>query len=159
MRATCDAVTSRIGPRVSRRRRLEMPLLPDRIRLAQPRRDLSVDVGRDRQSKVMHVIARRDCFDPPKALVLEPPWEHDVPVDPPRARRHLRERHPHLEGDSRLLRQHRDRPTGLDRTNERVEEPADLWRLSTKVCVELVARARVRLVAVRELAAATCTTP
>src|SRR5713101_4297796 len=71
----------------------EVLLLSDRVRLAQPGDEFRVDLLGPRDAEDVHVVARRDGVDAAEARVLEPPRQHDVPVEPALPRRHLRERH------------------------------------------------------------------
>src|SRR5262249_37988316 len=92
--------------------------------------------------------------------VLEPAREHDVTVEPGLPRCDLRERHPHLERDPGLLGQHAHRPDRADGRNDLAVDRPDRLRLAAEVVRERVpGPARVRLIAVREPAAARRTTP
>jgi hypothetical protein len=64
-----------------------------------------------------------------------------------------------VERDPRFLGQDFDRPDRTYRSHNGVEESADLRRLPLEVMLEIVTAARVRLIAVRELAAASLASP
>lgn len=91
--------------------------------------------------------------------MIQPAREHDVSIEPRAARRHLRKGHANVEGDAGLFGKDLDRADVLDRGDDGVKERTDLRRLSREVMREIVAPACVRLIAVRELAAASLATP
>jgi hypothetical protein len=83
---------------------------------------------------VVDVIAGRERLDLPDRGMLEAAREHDVTVQPPPPRRDLRERHPHLKGDARLLGKHDHRPDRLDRRPHLLEQRANLGGFPSKWC-------------------------
>lgn len=109
--------------------------------------------------KVVHVVARRNRLDPPKAWMLQPPREDDMTVHPLCARCDLRERHARLKGDSRLLRKHLNRPTSLDCSDDRVKQLTDRRRFVAEMMLQVQLPARMRLVPIRERSAAPCARP
>ncbi len=129
------------------------------VRLPKPGTKFRVDIRGRRQPEVMDVITRRDRVDAPEARVLQTAREHDMAVEPLPLGRHLRERHPHLERDPRLFRQHDDGTARGGGAPHGVEQHADGGILSTEMMCETVARAGVRLVAVGEAAPARATGP
>jgi hypothetical protein len=64
-----------------------------------------------------------------------------------------------VKGDAGLLGKHVDGADVPDGGDDGVEERADLRRLAREVMLEIVATARVRLIAVRELSAASLAAP
>jgi hypothetical protein len=130
-----------------------------RIGLAQPSSELDINILRHGQAKVMYLIPLGDRVNPTKTGVRHASGQDQMPVEPAPARRDLGKRHPHLEGDSRLLRQDRDPATLLDRMAKCFEECPNGGVLPTKVVFQVVATARVGLIAVREPPAAPGTGP
>lgn len=128
-----------------------MGLPAHRIRLPQPRTELPVDLGDPRQAERVHVIARRDRLNLSKPWMRDAPRQHDVPVQPPSPRRHLRKRHPDLKGDARLLRQDADRPNGSTRGDDGVVERANSGILSDEMFGDpMAAAAGMRLIPIRK---------
>jgi hypothetical protein len=134
-------------------------LLPDGVRLRQPLSKLCVDVLGLLESEHVHMIPRRKGLDAAKSGTLAAPREHEVSIEPRAPRGHLRERHADVKRDAGLLGQYLYRSDGVNGIHDCVEELADRRWLSREVMVEVVAAARVRLVAVRELAAALLAAP
>jgi hypothetical protein len=64
-----------------------------------------------------------------------------------------------VKGDAGLLGKHVDGADVADGGDDGVEERADLRRRTREVMLEIVATARVRLIAVRELSAALLAAP
>src|ERR1043166_9547772 len=80
--------------------------------------------------------------------MLESPRQHDVTVEPVLARRDLRERHAHLEGDACLLRQHAHRPDRAHDGDNLIEQRAELRPFAAEMIGEIMQRlAGVRLIA------------
>lgn len=98
----------------------------------------------------MYVITWGDRVDPAEARVRQPTGEYDVPVEPALTRRDLGERHPYLKGDARLLREDGDRTTSGDGAAYRLEQRTDGGVFPSKVVVQIVASAGMRLIAVSE---------
>src|SRR6476659_8728603 len=115
-----------------------MFLSADQVRFGQPRTKVRVDVTPAAQPEDMHVITRRKRLDAPEPGMVEPPREHDMPVDPRAPRGHLRERHPHLKGNSRPFRENPNRSDRADGGDDLIEERANLRRLATKVWRERI---------------------
>lgn len=136
-----------------------MLLLSDGVGLRQPLAKLGVDVLRLLDAENVHVIARRNGLDAPKPWAVTSPGENDVSVEPPASRRHLRERHSHLERDATFLGDDRDRSNVANCIDNRIEEGANRPRLAFKMIVQVVAPARVRLVSIRELPTASLAAP
>ena len=105
------------------------------------------------------MIPRRDRLHPAKSRMLQPAREDEVTVEPLCARRHLRERHPHLESDPRLFGQNAHRTDRPDRRYDRVEERADFRPFALEMLFEVRPAAGMRLIAIRELAAALLAAP
>lgn len=80
--------------------------------------------------------------------------QHQVPVYPAALRHGDGERHPHLDCDARRFRLHAHGAARPHALQQRVEQGADLGRPAGEVRLQVVAPARVRLVAVGERAAA-----
>jgi hypothetical protein len=136
-----------------------MPLFADAIRLGQPSPKVRVDLAESAQAKNVHVVAGRNALDPVKARVFKASGEHDMSVQPLLPRRYLREGHPDLKSNASFLRQDPNRADGSQRRHDVVEEPSNLRRLTPKMIGEMVAAARMRLIAVREVASAALATP
>jgi hypothetical protein len=137
----------------------EVFLLSYRIRLGQPAAKFGVDVVQGPDAKSVEVIARRKRLHAAKTWTLESSREHDVAIQPCSARRYLRKRHTNMERDARLLGQHVDRADVANRRDDRVEQRANLRRLSREMMLEIVAATGVRLVAIRELPTASLAPP
>lgn len=132
---------------------LEMLLLSDRVGLREPGVKLRVEILRRRETKEVHVTPRRHRIDPSKSRRLETARENQMAVQPALPRRYLRERHSRLEGDARLLGEHVHRSYCVEDAHEVLEERTYCRRLSDEVVVDgAEGRARVRLIAIRELA-------
>ena len=89
-----------------------------------------------------------------KARMIEPASEHQMSVEPPLSRRHLRERHPHLESNPRLFRENPDWTNGANERDHRVEEFSNLRAFPSEMILQRMACAGMRLVPVREHATA-----
>src|SRR5689334_22603401 len=98
----------------------------------------------------MDMIPRRKRLHPSEAWMLETTRQYEMTVDPPGARHELRERHPDLERDAGLLRQHTCWSHRLNRKDERIEQLSDLRGFPREVMREIMPAARMRLIAVRE---------
>ena len=136
-----------------------MLLIAHAIRLGEPGAKLVIDVGLVDQAEDVYVISWRNRVDAAESRRLQPSREHDVAVEPLLTRRHLRERYARLKRDARFLRQHADGAEGIDGVDDRIEERANVRRLSAKVCFEIVRAAGVRLIAIREFSPALRATP
>lgn len=136
-----------------------MLLIPDPVRLGDPRPKFVIDLIGRRQAKRVQMISRRKRLDAAESRMLETSREDEVAIDPLAARGQLRERHANLEGDPRLLRQHAHRTHAFNGCDERIEQRANRRILAGEVMLEIVAAAGVRLIAVREIAAALLTAP
>src|SRR4029453_6348987 len=107
----------------------------------------------------MEVVSRRERLHASKPRMLEPPCQHNVTVDPAPFRRHLRERHPDLKRDPRLLRQHAHRPERAHPRHNLVVERADRSRLALEMIREAVPATGMLLVAVGERTSACAAAP
>ena len=136
-----------------------MLLLSHRIRLREPGPELRVNVLRLLDPECMQVISRGERLNAPKSGTLAAAREDDVAVEPPATRRHLSKGHANVERDARLLRKNLDRPEVANCGHHRVEKRANFCWLALEVVCEIVAPARVRLIAVREFAAASLAAP
>jgi hypothetical protein len=105
------------------------------------------------------MVARREGLNAAEARARAAPREHRVSIEPCTARRYLREGHASLECNARLLGKYPDGSDVADRSDDGIKERADLGRFAREVMREVVAATRVRLIAVRELAAAPITAP
>ncbi len=130
----------------------EVLLVADEVRLGQPCAKIGVDVAGFGESERVKVVTRRKGLNSTKSRVLETAGEHHVTVQPVLPRRHLGKRHPNLKSDPSLLRKNTNRPDCADLSDNLVEERADLRPLSAKVIGKFVSTARMRLIAIREVA-------
>src|SRR6185436_8227727 len=154
-----NVVLSAPRPRFGASPGLQVLLLADRVGLAEPGAKLRIQVRGRLEAKRVQMIPRRERLHATEAPMFEPAREHDVAVDPALSRRHLRERHPHLKGDPRLLRHDPDGPNGLDDGDKAIEQRADFRRLAGEVMLEVVRGTRMRLIAVGELPSAIAAAP
>ena len=129
---------------------LQVLLSADLVGFGQPRAEVLIDVAQLHEPERVQVIARRERLDAAEARVIETSGQHHVPVQPAAPRRHLREGHPHLEGDPRLLRQNLYRADRSDSGHYLPIQRANRRRLAAEVMRERVPAARVRLIAVGE---------
>jgi hypothetical protein len=136
-----------------------MPLLPHGIRFAQPRLEFRIDVVGARKTKDVDMIPHRERLDSPEPRTFEATREHHVSIEPPAPRRNLRERHADVKGDARLLRQYLHRSNVANSRNNGIEERTNRRRLVREVMLEIMTAARVRLIAVGELASAPLAPP
>ena len=107
----------------------------------------------------MDVVTRGKRLNGAEARALTPSCEYDVAIEPCAAWRHLGEGHANVERDAAFFGKDlhgSDVPDGRDHG---VEERANLRWLPGEVMLQIVAPARVPLVAVRELAAALLAAP
>jgi hypothetical protein len=118
-------------------------LVAHAIRLGQPCPEVRVEIARLRQSEGVQVIARRKCLDSVKARVIETSGKNQVPVEPCAPRCDLRERHPNLEGNPRLLGQNPHGTNGAHGCHKLLEERPNRGRLATEVVSEREAAAGV----------------
>lgn len=105
------------------------------------------------------MVARRERLDASKARALTSPREHDVSIEPRPPWRQLGKGHPYVERNAALFGQDFDWADVTDGVDDGIKERADFGRLPRKVVLEIVAPARMRLIAVRELAAAALAAP
>src|SRR5688572_14243851 len=110
-----------------------MTLLAHAIRLRHPCPELIIDVTRVADAEAVDMIARGEGFHLPEARAFQAPRQHDMAVEPSLARRHLREGHPHLKSNPRLLGNHSDRTDAPNGRDDRVEQRTNLRRLSIEV--------------------------
>ena len=103
-----------------------MPLLAHSIRFGEPRSELVIDVSDVVETKDVQVIPGRERLDLAKSWTLHTSGQNEVAIEPLPSRRDLRKRHPHLERNSRFLRQNADRTDAPDLGANGVEEAADL---------------------------------
>jgi hypothetical protein len=129
-----------------------MFLLPNCIRLLEPSRNIFVDFVRRRQSKVMHVIARRKRFDFSKARMFEPARQNNMTIDPFGTSGQLGKRHSNLKSNARFFGQNRDRTAAPDCLENRFVDFVDLLGLAFEMMFQIVDSAEVRLVPIREFA-------
>lgn len=132
----------------------EVLLVADEVRLGQPCAKIGVNVAGLGESEYVNVVTRRKGLNSTKPRVLETASEHHVTVKPGIPRRHLGKRHPNLKSDPSLLRENANRPDCADRGDDLVEERSDLRGPSAKVIGKFVPTARMRLIAIREVAPA-----
>jgi hypothetical protein len=136
-----------------------MFLLANGIRLPRPISKLPVEILKRFEPERVQMIARREGLDAQEARMLHAPREHEVTDEIALANADRGERHPHLEGDPRLLREDLHVTDFSDQRNQRIEQLPDFWTLSLKVLIDAVPSAGVRLVAIRELPPARGTAP
>jgi hypothetical protein len=125
-------------------------LIADEVCLAQPCAKLVVYILTSIDAKRVEVVSWRKCLNAAEPWMFESARKHDVPVQPVPARCDLRERHPHLECDSRLLGQHAHRTNRSDSGDDVLKQRLDLCWLPAKVMIEGIAATRVGLIAIRE---------
>ena len=107
----------------------------------------------------MEVIPRRKRLYATKAGALEAPRQDDVAIQPFSTRGHLREGHSDVERDACLFGKDLDWADLANRGNHRVEQSANPRWLSGKVMLQVMTPTGVRLIAIRELAAASLASP
>lgn len=138
---------------------LQVLLLTDRIRFAHPVLKPIVHIRHGQQAEMMHVIARRDRFDPTKARICATPCKDDVAIEPSIARCDLRERHAHLKRNACLLWQDDHRAAPANRAPHGLIDRAHDRTPASKMMREIVTSTRVRLIAVGEAPPAARTRP
>lgn len=129
-------------------------LRTDGIGVPKPRTKVCIDLGRRRESKMMHMVARRYRVDPAEPRVRQPSGKHNVTVEPALPRRHLGKRHAHLKGDARLFGKYDHGPAGGNGTADGLIEHPHGGVLASEVMRQVVASAGMRLIAVGEAALA-----
>lgn len=127
-----------------------MLLGTDSIGFSDPAPEVVIDVLQRDESKVVHVVSRRERLDLAEARMLEPAREYHVAVQPPLPRRDLREGHAHLKRDSGLLREHGHRSAGHYDTADSLEKDSNGPVFRAKVMLQIEWSARMRLIAIRE---------
>jgi hypothetical protein len=144
---------------VSRCALLEVTLLPYGVCFGQPCLELRVHISGRRKSKGVNMVTRRDALHFAEARVLQPPRKHNVAIEPIRSRRDLCERHSHLESNTSLLWKDAHRSESADGSNDLIEKCPNFRTFAAEVMLESVPPAGVRLISVREVAAAFLTLP
>jgi hypothetical protein len=137
----------------------DVTLLANSVCLGKPCPELRVHISGSRKPESMNVVTRRDGLHLAKAGVLEPPRKHNVAVQPIRPRCDLRERHPHLESNARLLWKDAHRSDFANRRNDSLEKCPNFRPLAAEVMLKTESPAGVRLVSVREIPTAFLTLP
>ena len=87
---------------------IEMPLLTNAIRFREPRHHLVINLVDTGESEGVEMIPRRESFDSAKTGMFESARQNHVAIHPVLANHERGETHPHLECDSRFLRQNGD---------------------------------------------------
>ena len=105
------------------------------------------------------MVARRDGVHLAEARVLQPSRKHNVAVEPIRSRRDLREGHAHLESNPGLLWKDAHGSESANCSNDLLKKCPNFRPLAAEVMLESVSPAGVRLVPIREIAAAFLTLP
>ena len=136
-----------------------MSLLAHRVGLGQPGPKIVIDVREPLETEDMDVVARRESLNRPESRMLQTAREYDVAIEPAVTDRDLGKRHANLEGDPRLLGEHGHGAGRLNGGKHGIEETTNLGIPAIEMFSELVPAARVRLVAVGELATALVTPP
>jgi hypothetical protein len=134
-------------------------LFSDSICFGEPRTEIVIHVARLRQSKSVDVISRRESLNRPKTWMLEPPRQNDMPINPAPSWRNLGKRNSHVKCDASLLRQHDHRAESIHGCEHRIEQCAYAGRLPSKVALEVMQSAGVRLISVGESPLASQTPP
>ena len=86
-----------------------MPLLANRIGLAEPLVDAIVELIRRFDPELVNVVSRRDRLDSAKPWVFQAASQDHMPVEPVLLEHQAGEAHSDLEGNARLLGQVGDR--------------------------------------------------
>jgi len=108
---------------------------------------------------MVNVILPRNRVDAREAGPFAPARQNQVPDEARAPNLDSGKRHPHLECDAGLLRQHRDRASAPHLGEEPVEQLAHCGRFPLEVGFQVVTAARMRLVPVGEFAPASRATP
>lgn len=129
-------------------------LLANGVGLGEQAAQFIRDVSGCGQPEMMNVVSCREALDAADARRVDDAREDDVPVDPPRSWRELREGHPDLECNPALLR-HDAHAARLTQGGEEVAiDCTNVRRLACEVRRQRVPPARMRLIPVGETAAA-----
>ena len=136
-----------------------MALLANSICFSQPFAKLGVHITWFGQPEGVNMITRRNGLDRAEARMLEPPRQHDMAVEPIRPRCDLGKGHTHLKSNPSLLWKDAHLPKLANRRNDLIENGSNFRPLATEVVFKIVPAARVRLVAVCEVASAFLTLP
>lgn len=110
-----------------------MFLFADRIRFADPRRELIIEIRKTIQTKRVQMISGGKRFDARETWMLDATREDKVTNKIVSAHLHGNEGHPHLKGDTGLFGQHLHRPAFLNHRGERVEQLPHMLALSCEV--------------------------
>ena len=105
------------------------------------------------------MVTRRDGLNAAEAGVLGPSCQHNMAVQPIRSRCDLREGHAYLESNPGLLWKDPHRSESANCGNDLIEKRSDFRALPAEVMPQAVSPAGVRLVPIREIAAAFLTLP
>jgi hypothetical protein len=137
----------------------DVPLLPNFVRLSQPRAKLPIHISGCRKPERVNMVTPRDSLHLAKTRVLEPTCQHDMTVQPIRARCDLRERHADLQSNARLLWKDAHGSQSANRPDDMIEQRSNFRPLAAEVMPEIMSPAGVRLVSVREVPPAFFTLP
>jgi hypothetical protein len=136
-----------------------MPLFAHSICLRKPRGHFVVDFVDAGETKRVKTISRRESFYATKSRILETAREDDMAVHPVPANHECGETHPDMKRDPRFLREDGERSVFVRESAQLFEDRADRFRFTGKVRRERVSPAGMRLIPIRERAAALRTTP
>jgi hypothetical protein len=137
-----------------------MTLLAYSIRFGEPTHDFVIDLLYAPETERVKMISWRKSLDAPKAGMLKPARQHDMPIHPIPSNNKRREAHAHLKCDPRLLGHDSDRPILSRDQKQLIEDGPHVRRFPLKVRGKRVTRAaRMRLITVRELPPALLTAP
>ena len=124
------------------------------VRLANPVAELVIQLRWGYQSKRVQVTAWGERFDALEGRGLVALGQNQVASQCAALRHERGKAHAYLEGDSALLRDHRDRAACLDFRHEQVIERPNLRIASREERIEIERAARMPAVGGRELLAA-----
>jgi hypothetical protein len=105
------------------------------------------------------MISRRKCFYPAEARIFEATREHDMAIDPVPSNDERGKTHSDVKRNPGFLREHSDGPVFPGDAQDLIEDRSHGRRFSCKMGRKRGASTGVRLISVRELAAAFQTAP
>jgi hypothetical protein len=129
------------------------------VSLANPLRELIVEIAEALQAKSMEMISGRESFDAPETWMFDAARKNKVADQIISPHGNGDERHPDLERDPGFLGKDLHWTTFPDHRRESVEQFSDLIALADEVCFQADVATRVTLVTIGEPSAAFGTPP
>jgi len=108
-------------------------LLAHRISFAHPSRELIIKFRPVVQTERVQMISRRESLDAGETRMLDEARKNKVPDEVVSPHLNRDERHAHLKGNARFLRQYLNRPAVRDHLRQRIKQFAHVLALANEM--------------------------